>query len=252
MPGKWNFYELNINGLLQKVRYREATVEQLFLPFLQQLAVLQGEKKRRILVFLAAPPAVGKSTLALFLEQLSKGREMPSVQAIGLDGFHFHAEEIEQKSVCRNGKLIPMQAVKGCAESFDTEKLQAKLQELCQGKMVLWPLYDRRIHDVREDAVEVTGNIILLEGNWLLLQESRWQAIRKYADVTLLIRAKSEQLKERLIQRKVQGGKTLAEAMAFYEQSDRFNVEKVLKDSGSADWEWQLVDADDYILFQNS
>ena len=253
MEETWKVYDLVVNGLNQNVRFREETVRTLFLPFLNRLAELQRAKQHRLIVFLAAPPATGKSTLVLFLEQLARNSEgMPVLQAIGLDGFHFHAEEIAGKTVCRDGETIPMREVKGCAESFNAEKLCSKLKSLCGQEEISWPVYDRRMHDVVEDVLKVNGDIILLEGNWLLLQEPRWQAVRQYADYTVLLRAEAAQLKERLIQRKIQGGKTAAEAAAFYLHSDRFNVERVLQDSGTADEEWQLMENGDYRRIQGN
>ena len=39
---------------------------------------------------MAAPPAVGKTTLCEFLEYLSKqDQEFIDIQALGLDGFHY-------------------------------------------------------------------------------------------------------------------------------------------------------------------
>ena len=54
---RWRDYEMTVNGLPQRIRYNEATVEGLFLPLLHRLAALQAEKGGRLLVFLAAPPA---------------------------------------------------------------------------------------------------------------------------------------------------------------------------------------------------
>lgn len=43
--------------------YNEDTIQKVFLPLLKQLQQLQKEKKERIIVFMAAPPAVGKTTM---------------------------------------------------------------------------------------------------------------------------------------------------------------------------------------------
>ena len=77
-----------VNGLPQKIRYNADTVEGLFLPLLRRLRELQRRSGRRCIVFLAAPPATGKSTLAQFLAQLSRTEEcLPPVQALGMDAF---------------------------------------------------------------------------------------------------------------------------------------------------------------------
>ena len=64
-------------------------------------------------------------------------------------------------------------------------------------------VYDRNIHDVVEDAIKLEKEIILLEGNWLLLDEEPWTVFRKkWADDTIFILAEEKMLKERLIQAK--------------------------------------------------
>ena len=248
MPGEaWLSYAMKINGFEQNVRYQKKTIEMLFLPFLRKMNVLQKEKNKRLIVFLAAPPAVGKSATALFLEMLSKKTAglMP-VQAIGIDGFHLHAKELRRRTVWREGKQIPMADVKGCPETFATGKLKQKLQFLLTKADVYWPVYDRTIHDVIEDAAIVHEKIILLEGNWLLLRDPAWQVLQQYADYTIFIRAAADSLKERLIQRKIRGGKSRSEAAAFYEKSDRYNIMRALEDSCEPDEMWELCADGDY------
>ena len=243
---QWGDYELVVNGLPQKIQYNKDTVEQLFLPLLEKLILLRKKKNQRVIMFLVAPPATGKSTLTLFLEQLSKERfDNATVQAIGLDGFHYHTTFIKSHSVLRDGKTIPMSEVKGCPETYDTEKLYDKLSAL-QSEDVLWPIYDRNLHDVIDDVQKVNGDIVLLEGNWLLLKDKAWRSMRRFADYTLLIRANQELLRHRLIERKVQGGMGKEEAERFYEKSDRFNVERTLRDSEKADETWLMLPDNDY------
>ena len=56
-------FRCTINGLEVEAVYTERSVEGIFRPLLRSLGQLQQEKSRRILVMLAAPPGVGKSTL---------------------------------------------------------------------------------------------------------------------------------------------------------------------------------------------
>ena len=59
---------------------------------------------RRILVFLSAPPGTGKTTLVQFLEYLSEQEvDAEPIQAIGLDGFHYHQQYILTHEACVEG-----------------------------------------------------------------------------------------------------------------------------------------------------
>ena len=49
-------YPLVINGFTVSANYEQEDIETIFLPLLRKLSNLQKEKKRRLLVFLAAPP----------------------------------------------------------------------------------------------------------------------------------------------------------------------------------------------------
>ena len=120
-----------------------------------------------------------------------------------------------------------MQSVKGSPETFDLIKLTEKLTALKTGD-VLWPVYDRNLHDVVEDAVSVTANIVLLEGNWLLSAEPRWRELIDFCDDSVFIAAKKEDLRERLVRRKMAGGLCREEAERFFVNSDGKNVDRLM------------------------
>lgn len=236
----WQFYDMVINGLPQRVKYNEDTVNSLFIPLLQKLTDIQQCEQRRIMAFLAAPPATGKSTLLQFLEQLSHEQAgTQAVQALGMDGFHYPNAYLESHTIERDGKNITLRSIKGAPETFDVAGLKAKIQEAKQGKS-LWPIYDRKLHNPIPDALVVNSNILLVEGNWLLLNEPQWRDLHELADYTLSIKATPELLKDRLIQRKIQGGLSEKDAVNFYETSDRLNVERILNNQVPADEQWQM------------
>ncbi len=244
----WRTCRLMINGLAHKAQYNQTTIDTLFLPFLRRMTSLQQRKQGRILVYLAAPPGTGKTTLSLLLEKLSQtGEGVEPVQSLGLDGFQYHGDYIASHDIERDGRRIPLAAVKGDPETFDLKRLQKKLQAVRETD-TRWPVYDRRRHDVVEEVITVRKKIVLLEGNWLLLRDSGWQDIHKYADYTLFISARPEELRERLIQRKIQGGTSRRDAERSYESGERLNVERVLERSWLAQETWNLLSDGDYVL----
>ena len=249
---QWRSCRFMINGLAHKVKYNEMAIQELFLPFLRHMSRKQKALKRRLIVLLAAPPGTGKSTLALLLEKLSQTEEgLVSLQALGLDGFHHHASYLRSHKTEVEGKLVPMTAIKGAPETFNLEHLKEKLARV-RTENIRWPVYDRSIHDVIEDVTTVKQDIVLLEGNWLLLGSGGWQDLRDLADYTIFVEARPEDLKERLIRRKVLGGSSRQEAEIFYDRSDRVNVERVLSDSWPADETWQMLPDGDYRLLKRT
>lgn len=243
----WNTYNMTVNGLTQEIRFSKNAVDNIFKPFLRKLTELHGRLDRKIVAYIAAPPATGKSTLVQFLEQISRETpEFTNIRALGMDGYHYPAEYLKANTIIRDGKEIPMNDIKGAPETFDVDTMQIKLREVKQ-EGTNWNTYDRVIHDVVHDALSVEDDIIVVEGNYLLLDEPRWTNIRVLADYTVFITAKPELLKERLISRKQKSGITREEAEAFYYNSDGRNVERILNNSAKANETWELQPDDDFV-----
>ncbi|MDR3597366.1 nucleoside/nucleotide kinase family protein [Clostridium sp.] len=241
---KFNF---NVNGFDTKAAYFQRNIDEIFIPLLRKWTEMSKEKDERFVIFLVAPPAAGKTTLSIFLEYLSKNIEgIDEIQAIGLDGFHFHGDYIRRHSVNIKGKDVPMSEVKGCLETFDIDKLKGKLKEL-EKKNIMWPIYDRNIHDVVEASIFVNKKIILIEGNWLLTDEEKWRDLKDFCNYSIFINADEEILKQRLIDRKMKGGFTHEEALGFYEKSDSVNVRRVLNNHFEAELELIMKENGDYI-----
>lgn len=228
--------DLLINGLISRAEYNKEDIHNIFIPLLKTLTILQKESDKRIIVYLAAPPGIGKSTLAAYLEMLSNDTKgISSVQAAGMDGFHHYGAYLKSHKTMRDGREILLDEIKGAPETFDTERLAAFIERLLIEDEILWPTYDRTKHDVVDNGYILNKNIILLEGNYFLLNDERWQALRKYASYTIYAYTDINVLKPRLIERKVMSGYDRKEAEAFYEFSDGRNAELVLKDKPAAD-----------------
>lgn len=243
---QWMEYTFDVNGFKTNCRYSKKAVEEIFQPLIRRLTKMHNEKKARLIVFMAAAPAVGKTTLTKFIEYLSIQEEgVTKIQALGLDGFHYHSDYIQTHTVVVDGKEVPMKDVKGCPETYDVEKLKEKLAAMKTGN-ITWPVYDRNIHDVIEDVEVVDQEVILIEGNWLLLNQGEWKKLKDICDYSILIRGDEEILKGRLIERKIKGGLSEEEAVRFYERSDSLNVKRVLSHSLSADLELSMTEDADY------
>ena len=254
-----------INGIQGTVSYRDEDVQNIFIPLLRKWKTLHEQKDGRILVFLAAPPGTGKSTLLEFLRQLSRG-EVPAaglepdgnvghgtdgktvngglsqeslapITTIGIDGFHHYQDYLDTHTTVRDGKTILMAKVKGAPETFDRDLLEKRIKAVAAGEDCSWPDYDRKIENPREDVFRIgqSSQIVVLEGNYLLLDMPGWRDLRKYADYTMKITADEAVLRERLLQRRVRTGTPLEAAERFVDYSDMANARLVLHHSGDAD-----------------
>ena len=218
-------YHAVINGYPVSAHYDDQNVEEIFIPLLRRLQQLHESRARRIIAFIAAPPATGKSTLVDFLSHLAAQLPgMPAVQALGMDGFHYHQDYILSHTVVRNGKELEMRRVKGAPDTFDVQRLRDTLLALRAGNL-RWPAYDRMLHDVVEAAIPVTAPIVLVEGNYLLLDQPIWRDLPR--DYAVFITADEILLRQRLIERKMRGDKTHEQAALFYQESDGPNVRQI-------------------------
>ena len=243
-------FRCTINGLAVEAAYSERSVEEIFRPLLRSLGQLQKEKSRRILVMLAAPPGAGKSTLSLFLQKLSEeDPSLPPLTAVGMDGFHCYRSYLAAHTIVRDGEEIPLSRIKGAPETFDLGKLRERIEMLLTGKDTPWPLYDRTLHDPVEGAILVTGELVLLEGNYLLLDEPGWRELRGLADYTIRIDAPEELLYDRLYERKARsGGLPAGEVERHVRGSDIPNVRRVLDHSFDGDLNLRMLPGGEYVL----
>ena len=95
------------------------------------------------------------------------------------------------------------------------------------------------LHDVVEEAIPVTAPIVLVEGNYLLLDQPIWRDLPR--DYAVFITADEILLRQRLIERKMRGDKTHEQAALFYQESDGPNVRLCLSSHLPCDLELQLL-----------
>ena len=229
-------YRFNINEIPVEAYYPDKAVSEVYEPLLRKLTEMQEEKGSRLIVMLAAPPGAGKTTLSFFLQYLSENREgLTPLQAIGMDGFHHYRDYLNSHTVTVDGVEYPMAKIKGAPVTFDLEKLTEYIRRISAGENLLWPSYSRKTHDPLEDAITVSRSIVLLEGNYLLLNEPGWRDLKTFADYTIFIHAEEKALANRLICRKEAGGvsrEAAAEHVAF---CDMRNIKTCLENSMDAD-----------------
>ena len=231
-------YSANINGIEYSVSYSDGLVNGTLIPLLRHLSQMHTEKGSRVIVMLAAPPGTGKSTLVSFLERLSKS-VIPDkrVQAVGMDGFHHRQDYLLTHTVELDGEQIPMARIKGAPITFDLDALTRKIKEVSEGNICRWPHYDRQLHDPVDGAITIDADIVLIEGNYLLLDADGWRDLSRFADYTIVLTADEDMLRERLIGRKMKTGMTREDAERFVAFSDMPNVRLCLDKMMKADLE---------------
>lgn len=217
---------LTINGLTTQACFPHKDIDQLHLPLLQHFSALQRQQNRPLIVFLVAPPGTGKSTLSAFWQKLScEMPELVPLQTLPMDGFHHRNDWLDAHGLRQR---------KGTPETFDLAKLRDALLALRKPGS-RWPEYSRTLHEPVEEAISVTAPVLIVEGNWLLLNEPGWASLSALCDVSIFIEADPDILHRRLVERKIRGGLSPQQAEDFYGMTDGPNVMRVLEHSQLAD-----------------
>lgn len=194
---------------------------------MQDLAALirtHAQGRGRYMVALAGPPGAGKSTLAAALvAELGIG-----ARAVPMDGFHYDDAVLDARG---------MRARKGAPETFDVQGFLHMMGRLRAGGEVAIPLFDRALELSRAaaDVVRESDQILVVEGNYLLLDEAPWRDLAGYFDLSVMISVPEAELERRLMARWAHYGKTEAEARAWIAGNDMVNIRRVMSGSRSAD-----------------
>lgn len=176
-------------------------------------------KRPRVLIGIAGAPGAGKTRLAEALVARLGG--FPAAVHVPMDGFHLADAEL-----ARLGRT----ARKGAPDTFDALGYAALLGRIAAGETVWAPGFERVLEQPIAQTIPVTAEtrVVISEGNYLLLDESEWVAVRAWFDEVWFCMQDEAVRLDRLIARHVQFGKEPAAARAWVMRSDQANAELVL------------------------
>ena len=180
---------------------------------------------------MAGPPGSGKSTLADRLAGLLNERVPGFADVLPMDGYHYD-----------DVYLVPagLRPRKGAPHTFDVGGLFHTLKRLraADEAEVAVPVFDRKIEIARAGArlIPASVPVIIVEGNWLLLDRTPWGRLRPTFDITVLVEVPEDVLRSRLRGRWEGLGLTEAEIIAKLEENDLPNGRLVRDASISPDF----------------
>ncbi len=178
----------------------------------------------RFITAIAGPPGAGKSTLAAaVVAELG-----PGARAVPMDGFHYDDAVLVARG---------QRSRKGAPETFDVAGFLHLMGRLRAGGEVAIPLFDRDLELSRAGADIVTDadRLLIVEGNYLLLNEPPWTMLHGLFDLTAMIKVDEAELDRRLLARWAHHGKTPAEARAWIDGNDMPNIRRVIAGSRAPD-----------------
>ena len=181
---------------------------------------------QRFVVAIAGPPGSGKSTLA---QRLNVVLPEDASAVVPMDGFHF------DDTVLNSRGLRPR---KGAPETFDYAGFAALLKRIRAGEPeIAIPVFDRSMELSRAGASIIGSGVkfVLVEGNYLLLDEEPWSALSGLFDFSIFVDVPRGELERRLLERWRGHGKSDEDARAWIASNDLPNIERVLARRRRAD-----------------
>lgn len=187
----------------------------------------------RVVVGIVGAPGSGKSTLsALVVEQLRSGPDAVAVALVPMDGYHLAQHVIDVAGTA---------AIKGAPVTFDGAGYVVLLRRLVTpppDETVYAPEFRRAIEEPIAGAVAVGPEIevVITEGNYLLVDEPPWAAVASLLTETWYLDVPEELRLERLVSRHIAFGRTPEVAkIRSTTGTDGRNAETVLATRSRAD-----------------
>lgn len=190
------------------------------------------------LLGICGAPGSGKSTLAAALAEslpasMAAGRGPDARPVVlSMDGFHLSNRQLER---------LGRRQRKGAPHTFDVEGFISLLQRLAVQKPETGPVYAPVFHRefeesiAAETAVEPGTPLVIVEGNYLLLDTPPWHRIRVLLPRIWFLRPEEGLRRDRLIQRHIDHGDSPERARARGLGSDEDNARLVATTAGRAD-----------------
>lgn len=203
---------------------RAMGVETLNTDDLAKLIRARAKGPARFLVAVAGPPASGKSTMAETLAQ----KLQPGARVVPMDGFHYDDAVLTARG---------LRARKGAPETFDVGGFLHLIRRLRVEEEVAIPVFDRRVELSRNaaDIIGPTDRILIVEGNYLLLDAEPWRQLGPLLDLTVFLDVPEKELVRRLSARWQHYGKSDEAARDWIASNDLPNALTVITRSMPAE-----------------
>jgi len=199
---------------------------------LDRLERLCAAHDRRAVLGVAGSPGAGKTSLVLAVLAAAATRPVLAgrLAHVPMDGFHLPNAELDR---------LGRRDRKGAPDTFDAQAYAAVLAAVRDPArpVVTAPSFDHAVGEPVPDALVVppSADVVLTEGNYLLLDEGPWPAVRAMLDEVWFCGLVDDVRRARLVARHVGAGREEADAAEWVHRSDEANARLVAPTGDLAD-----------------
>ena len=189
----------------------------------------------RLLVGIAGPPGCGKSTIAAAIVRRLNGTTSSSkgpcrAQTVPLDGFHYTRKYLDSLPDREEAYIR-----RGAPWTFDVVGILSFIQDLAASARlppaarptIFAPSFDHALKDPKGNDIEISAHtsIVILDGNYLLLNADKWREIAPYLDLKIFVNVDPLIARERVARRHVAAGiePTLERGRKRFDTNDAIN-----------------------------
>ena len=192
-----------------------------------RILAISNESQKRVLIGIVGKPGAGKSTVTAELRKILPPNE---TRVLSQDGYHLSNTQL--KELGRSER-------KGAPDTFDPQSFTELLKRVEQDleNEIYFPIFHREIEEsiAAEGVITPDTKIVLVEGNYLLLDSHGWHDVATYLNESWYLKIDDELRLKRLVERHIEFGKEPKFAHDWAHGTDEVNAKIIETTSTRAD-----------------
>lgn len=183
---------------------------------LTEVAAFFELSNERVILAIIGKPGAGKSTIT---DHIFKNIAAEDAVLVPMDGYHLSNRILADLALADR---------KGAPETFDAQGFVSLMRRIKSDihSDIYFPIFHRDLEEsmAAEGVIKAGTKLIIVEGNYLLLQSSPWSEIAKLIDESWYLDLPETLRQERLISRHVAYGRSPQDAQSWALGSDERNA----------------------------